>query len=92
MLEQCGYRRHEIGRLTRAYVARVLFHPRDRDGKIRLEAYQRPGPRPREESPLESLTREYRVRGWPEHRARAEARRLQAAYEGMDGKGARHGP
>lgn len=34
MLEDAGYRRHEIGKLSRGYIRAVLFHKREEDGRL----------------------------------------------------------
>jgi hypothetical protein len=44
MLEEAGYRRRAIRRMTRRYVRDVLQHPRDKDGSLQLPARPRRSP------------------------------------------------
>lgn len=59
MLEEAGYRRDRIGRLTRRYVIDVLQHPREKDGRLTLPAEPR-------ESPGKALAALLRSRKVPE--------------------------
>jgi hypothetical protein len=44
MLEEAGYRRRAIRRMTRRYVRDVMQHPRDRDGRLEVPSAPRRSP------------------------------------------------
>jgi hypothetical protein len=72
LLERAGYRRHEVGRLTRRYVARVLWHPRDAGGGVDTAALQPPPPDP--PRPGDDVREWLRPKGWPGWRVEARVR------------------
>lgn len=75
MLEEAGYRRHEIGRLTRRYVIDVLSHPRDRGGRLRTPEAPR-------QSPGAALAALLRARKVPEWMIPAKLREAAAERSG----------
>lgn len=65
ILEERGYRRDQIAKLDRWYVARVLCHPKDRHGNVEVRRVQ--GMAPPADVAV-SLRRLYRRQNWPEWR------------------------
>lgn len=79
LLEEKGYRRHEIGEMTDWYVLRVLQHPRDNKGRLIWGQHDRQVRRLDWEEQVAALMRR---RGVPEHQIKyaVEDARREAEY------------
>lgn len=74
ILEERGYRRHEIKDLTPGYVSRVVGHDRDEKGRLRFPEAPPAG----RESWEAALRRRLRNNGCPEHMVAARVLELCA--------------
>lgn len=80
MLEDLGYRKDgpcRIGKLTRWYIKRVLFHPREKDGRVKRP---RSAPKPGEVTTWEEHLRRVLIqRNCPAHLIEVRVREIVAA-------------
>ncbi len=75
MLEEAGYRRHEIGRLTRRYVMGVINHAREKSGRLTTPEAPR-------KSPGKALAELFRARKVPEWMIPGKVREAAAERSG----------
>ena len=80
-LEECGYRRDQIGKLTRRYIREVLQHPRDgKTGRLIVKT-QEADHKPRD--PWDLTRRMLAMRGYRPHQVEVKVRELKAREKAM---------
>jgi hypothetical protein len=81
MLEDAGYRRHEMGKLSIRYVRAVIQHAREKDGSLRVHKQAEQGPPADQWGELKTILLRRGYRRHQIQRRIAEMQRQQAEVE-----------